>query len=263
MNLQHVVDEVVAGTPGVRWSISLPGLAEHSPGLRLRTASVGKLLLLAETARRFETGELDPAEPLRRDPGLAVADSGLWHLLAVDTLPAADVAALIAAVSDNYATNVLLERVGLQPLAVLAGRLGLRETALLDRVRVRREPHHPATLSTGCAGELAGLMRHVADGTLISPGVSRRMRDWLGTNTDLSMVASAWHADPLWHPRELGNKTGTDDGIRADVGVRGRQAYAVLANWDHAEGDRTAEVLDGMRAIGTTWQMLDRTGSGR
>src|SRR5690348_570851 len=98
MDAQDVVDEVVAGTPAVRWSISVPGRAEHSPTRKLRTASIGKLLLLIETARRFETGELDPAEPLRRDERLAVADSGLWHLLAVDTLPVRDVAALIAAV---------------------------------------------------------------------------------------------------------------------------------------------------------------------
>jgi beta-lactamase class A len=256
VNAQQVVDEVVSATPGARWSICVPGLAEHSPGLRLRTASIGKLLLLAETARRFETGELDPAEPLPRDPALAVADSGLWHLLTVPALPVADVAVLIAAVSDNYATNVLLQRIGLAPVAALADRLGLRETALLDRVRTGREPHHPPTLSTGSAGELAGLMRRLVRDDLISPAVSRRMRAWMATNTDLSMVASAWHADPLWHatdpghPGAFGNKTGTDDGIRADVGFHAGTPYAVIANWNPAEGDLTAEVLEGMRAVG-------------
>lgn len=251
MHGQRIIDEVVAGTPGVRWSISVPGHGEHQPGLRLRTASIGKIVLLAETARRFATGELDPAEELTRDPALHVADSGLWHLLRVDRLPVADVAALVAAVSDNYATNVLLDRVGLAATAELGGRLGLRETGLHDRVRNRREPHHPPTLSTGAAGELAGLMGAIVRRELISAAVSEQMAAWLGSNTDLSMVASAWHADPLWHPGVVGNKTGTDDGIRADVGFRGGQAYAVLANWSPAEGDRTAEVLAGMRAIGT------------
>ncbi|XVU30037.1 serine hydrolase [Actinoplanes sp. CA-054009] len=243
MSVQGVVDRVVAATPDVKWSIAVPGLAEHEAGRRLRTASIGKLLLLMETARRFESGELDPGELLRRDPALAVADSGLWHLLAVDELPVADVAALVAAVSDNYATNVLLQRIGLDTI----DGLGFQETALLDFVRNSREPHHPPTLSTGSAGELATLMRRVATG---GTGVERRMRAWLGTNTDLSMVASAWHADPLWHPAEFGNKTGTDDGIRAEVGFRAEQPYAVLTNWDPAQGDRTAEVLAGMREIG-------------
>ena len=250
MRVQETVDEVIRQTPQVRWSIAVPGLGEHEPGRRLRTASIGKLLLLAETARRFETGELDPGEELTRDPALHVADSGLWHLLRVERLPVADVAALVAAVSDNYATNVLLARVGQPATAELAHRLGLRETGLHDRVRNRREPHHPATLSTGAAGELAGFMAAIVRRELISPGVSARMAAWLATNTDLSMEASAWHADPLWHPGVVGNKTGTDDGIRADVGFRGGQAYAVLANWDPARGDRTADVLAGMRAIG-------------
>ncbi|MEU8816646.1 serine hydrolase [Actinoplanes sp. NPDC048796] len=243
MSVREVVERVVAATPGVQWSISVPGLAEHAPDRKLRTASIGKLLLLLETAKRFDSGELDPHELLRKDPALAVADSGLWHLLAVDALPAADVAALVAAVSDNYATNVLLQRIGLDNV----GQAAFQDTALLDFVRDKREPHHPPTLSTGSARELAALMRRVATG---DTAVERRMRAWLGTNTDLSMVASAWHADPLWHPGEFGNKTGTDDGIRADVGFRGRQPYAVLTNWNPAQGDRTAEVLTAMREIG-------------
>ena len=252
MHVQETIDAVVAATPEVRWSIAIPGLGEHSPDRQLRTASIGKLLLLIETARRFETGELDPGEILVRDPALHVADSGLWHRLAVDRLPAADVAALIAAVSDNFATNVLLARIGPAAVKALADRLGLRATGLHDRVRNRREPHHPPTLSTGAAGELAGLMQRIVARELVSPGVSERMAGWLRSNTDLSMVASAWHADPLWHPREGGNKTGTDDGIRADVGFRGGQAYAVLANWEHAKRDRTAEVLAGMHAVGAS-----------
>ncbi len=240
----------MAGTTGVRWSIAVPGLAEHQPGRKLRTASIGKLLLLVETARRIEEGELDPGEVLSKDPGLAVADSGLWQHLAVDALPISDLALLIAAVSDNYATNVLLNRVGQASVAVLAAGLGLHDTALHDRVRNRREPQDPPTLSTGNAGELAGLMARIARRQLLSVAVSDRMDAWLATSVDLSMVASGFDEDPLAHPRSLRNKTGTDDGIRADVGYIGRQAYAVLAEFDPAEPDGTGRVMRGMRTIG-------------
>jgi beta-lactamase class A len=63
------------------------------------------------------------------------------------------------------------------------------------------------------------------------------------------MVAAAFHDDPLAHPDGVRNKTGTDDGVRADGGYRGDLAYAVLANWDPAAGDRTAEVVEAMRSI--------------
>ncbi len=274
MGLQDVIDEVVAGTPGVSWSIAIPGLAEHAPGRRMRTASVGKLLLLIETARQIETGELDPSERLGKDPALAVADSGLWQHLAVEALAVEDLAVLIAAVSDNYATNVLLARVGLDAVATTATALGLRETALHDRVRDRREPHHPPTLSTGAAGELAELMQRIArrdlsaaesDAKLTTPeeperewlsamptGLSEALADrvdgWMATSVDLSMVASGFGADPLAHGRGVRNKTGTDDGIRADVGYFGDRAYAVLAEFAPAD---TAAVLQAMGRIGT------------
>ncbi len=253
MRPQRAVDEVVAATPHVRWSIAVTGApggnAAYEPDRKLATASIGKLLLLAETARRITAGELGPAEMLDRDPRLAVADSGLWQHLATDRLPVADVAVLIAAASDNYATNVLLERIGLAPLAVLGGRLGLRHTALHDRVRDHRGAEHPATLSTGTAAELAGLVRRIGRGELISPAASALLDGWLATSADLSMVAAAFHDDPLAHPDGVRNKTGTADGIRCDVGYRGGLAYAVLANWDPADGDAAA-VMTGMRAIG-------------
>ena len=255
MNIQEIVDDVVAGTPAVDWSIRIDDRAVHQPERRLRTASVGKLLLLIETARRIADGRLDPAGKLAKDPALAVADSGLWQHLSVTELPVADLAVLIAAVSDNYATNVLLGRVGLRPITDLAAELGLRDTALLDFVRNARARGDPATLSWGTAGELAGLMGGLARGTILSPEISARVDSWLATGVDLSMVAAGFDLDPLAHNEGDGgpvlrNKTGTDNGVRADVGHVGLRPYAVLANWNPAHGDRTAAVMNGMRTIG-------------
>ena len=148
---------------GVTWSVCLRDgegttlAAEHAEA-PLRTASVGKVLLLLETARGLVSGELSPDEPLTRSVDLWVGDSGLWHTLSVETLPLVDVAALVGAVSDNLATNVLLRRVGLAEVAARATALGLRSTALHDRVRDVRSDDHPATLSTGSADELSSLM---------------------------------------------------------------------------------------------------------
>jgi beta-lactamase class A len=259
MDVQQIIGEVVAGTPRVAWSIAVTGTPGHESGRRLRTASIGKILLLIETARRLADSSLDPAEMLDRRPDLAVADSGLWQHLAVSALPVADVAVLVAAVSDNWATNVLLDRVGLDAVAETAGALGLRDTSLNDRVRGSRPPGDPTTLSNGSARELAALMDGIARRAVVSAAVSDRVDGWLATNVDLSMVAAGIHLDPLAHVgRDRGlllrNKTGTDDGIRADVGHLRRDgasiAYAALANWDAAASDETAAVMTGMRAIG-------------
>lgn len=102
-------------------------------------------------------------------------------------------------------------------------------------------------------------MSQIDDGTLIPPTVSERIGKWLLVGVDLSMVAAAFGLDPLAHSfADRGflvmNTTGTDTGIRADVGsVHGTTAtlsYAVIANWPD---DRTVlrdNVLAGMNSIG-------------
>jgi beta-lactamase class A len=226
----------------------------------MNTASIGKLLLLIEVARQRDADELSGAALLDRDPELLVADSGLWQHLHVDKLSIDDLCVLIASVSDNLATNIVLKEVGLPALRALAESLGLAHTALLDYVRDRRGPADPMALSTGSASELSHLMSQLSRHELVSPAVSEQVNAWLASGVDLSMVASAFGLDPLAHTSSdrniiLRNKTGADPGVRADVGTVGRRtcmiSYAVIANWDPLGPDLTDAVLSRMRAVGT------------
>lgn len=210
------------------------------------TASIGKILLLAEVAVRFADGRLAPGEPLTRTDRDSVANSGLWQHLRAESLPAADVAALVGAVSDNLASNVLLRKVGLASVAERATTIGLHRTALLDRVRDVRRPSDPPALSVGTAAELSSLMLALHHGQVRSKAVSRRVLDWMALDTDTSMVAGALGMDPLAHTEAdrgmtLAHKTGADTGVRADVGLasgpRGSVAYAVLATFDDDDRD--------------------------
>lgn len=234
---------------------------EHEPTRRQRTASVGKLLLLIEVAARIDEGSLSPDAFLSRESGPWVADSGLWQHLTSRELSVADAATLVGAVSDNLATNVLLAEVGLDAVAARTRSLGLLDSALHDYVRVERTSHQPPTLSEGTAGEWCDLMLGLHEGRIVSRAVCDRVLGWLSVNTDHSMVAGALHLDPLSHgvdpmsrPR-LWSKTGTDDGVRADVGVMadgGRAvAYAVICTWPFGGATRTEDVLAAMRDIGT------------
>lgn len=249
----------------IAWSLTLTDadtgveIRSENSDLVLRTASIGKLLLLATAARLIVGRRLSPAERLRRTAADAVADSGVWQHLAVDELAVRDLCQLIGAASDNLATNVLLRHVGLAEVAETGRLLGLRGTVLLDRVRDVRGPDDPWTLSTGTAGELAGLTAAMAVRRLIDPEVSQLMLGWLADGLDLSMVPAGWGWDPLAHnaagsPVRLHHKTGTDVGVRCDVGVVigpwRTVAYAALANWDPAGPDRVPEVLARMRAVG-------------
>jgi beta-lactamase class A len=92
----------------------------------------------------------------------------------------------------------------------------------------------------------------------ILPSLSPRVLDWLSSSVDLSMVASAWGLDPLAHREDavvrLVNKTGTSDGVRADIGLveagGRRTAYAAIANWDADRDDLRGPVLAAMRGLG-------------
>lgn len=263
---QASLDNAVSAETNIDWSISVRDsagheLARHHADRPMQIASVGKLLLLVEVARQCHEGTLSGTEHLSRDPELVVADSGIWQHLLVDALPIQDLCVLIASVSDNVATNVLLKRVGLPRIRDLCASLGLAHTALLDYIRDQRGPGVPATCATGSAAELSRLMSQLHRGELLSRSVSAHVNGWLAASVDLSMVASAFGLDPLSHASSddgfcLRNKTGTDAGIRADVGTVGRIgvwfSYAVIANWDTSEPGRSDTALSVMNAIGRT-----------
>lgn len=253
---------------GLRWSAAILDadsgvpLWSRNAGDVLKTASVGKIFLLIEVARQAAAGELDMDEMITRTADQMVADSGLWHVLDVESLSIRDCCALIGAVSDNLATNMLVQRIGIDAVTRTSEGLGFTDSALLDRIREERLPEHPPTLSRGSGRELAMLMSRLHRADIVSPEVSQRVLEWLSLNTDLSMVGGAFGFDPLAHPDPdrgylLRNKTGTISTARIDVGVvtaSGRSlAWAVLANWASDEPSARDHVLAAMNQLG--WWM--------
>jgi beta-lactamase class A len=198
------------------------GLSLHED-VELPLASVGKLLLLAEVAMSVDGGILDPDEPVRLRDDDYCGGSGLLRRLSARAWTVGDLALLTAAVSDNTATNALLRRIGLDRVNAAGAALGLTRTRLLDRIREQRGPQHPPTFAMGTAGELAGLAALVAG----PAGWQALMREWMLANTDHGLVPALLGHDP--EGGRLAGKTGTDDGIRTDVGLMGPLAYAVLA----------------------------------
>ena len=263
-DLQSLVDAVVAGTSEVRWSVCVRTgegtvLAQANPAEVLPTASIGKLLLLLELGRRLEAEPALAGRILDRRTVEPVGEAGLWQHLRTDALPVVDAAVLVASFSDNLATNVLADLVGLDAVTGLGRSLGFQRIRLLDIVRQVRDPAvHPPHLSVGSADELSELMARMAGRTLVSAAVSQQLEEWLATDADLSMVAGAFGLDPLAHVEaDLGlllrHKTGTDAGTKAEVGLlRGGTAvaYAAIAAWDADRVDLRHAVDQDMRRLG-------------
>lgn len=225
----------------------------------LPTASVGKILLLIEVSARLSEHGAPALELLDKTSKDLVGDSGLWRHLQARSLPLADIATLVGATSDNLATNVLLREVGLDAVRARTEGLGLMRTALLDLVRDSRGPDDAPQLSVGSTAELAWLFSALARGKVVDSLTSSRVLGWLSLNTDLSMVASAFGVDPLSHRGvdhglQLVNKTGTDLGVRSEVGIlRGPRrgvAYAVSVQFNDRSIASRLRVLEALRAVG-------------
>jgi beta-lactamase class A len=270
--------------PRADWSIRLLDaatgdvLAEETPAKRLKTASIGKIFLLIEVARRLEDGRLNATDRIEILDEFFVEDSGLLYRMLDRNLTIEDAALFVGAFSDNLATNALIHACGLDDVVAVAAGLGYENTTLLDYIRNDRDdPDLPWTASYGTAAELSDVMRRLGEGdgeaagargalenpAVISEAVRERVLGWLAANADTSMVAAAFLLDPLAHvEREyqgmlLRHKTGSISTARIDVGhvsgPRGAVAYAVGANWDAAAAqglDLRAGVEDSMRQIG-------------
>ena len=223
------------------------------------TASVGKILLLIEVSARMTTRDNTGFGILDKTPGDAVGDSGIWQRLQAPALPVTDLALLVGATSDNLATNVLLRQVGLDSVRARAESLGLARTALLDLVRDHRGPDDAPQLSIGSTAELSWLFAALARGKVVDAVTSKRVLGWLSHNADLSLVSSAFGLDPLSHRTadhgiHLINKTGTDSGVRSEIGIlsgpRTGVAYAVTVQFSDSALTTRLRVLESMRTFG-------------
>ena len=260
----------------VTWSIRVVDagsgevLAEHAPDVMCETASIGKIFLLIEVARRLVDGSLAPDDVVAIPDEHRVADSGLLYRMRSQTVSVHDAALLVGAFSDNLATNALISLCGIDRVRAVAPGLGYRDTALHDYIRSERTPDLPWTPSYGTGAELADVLRRLGAGQVISPEVSGMVMDWLAADADTSMVADALLLDPLAHVEAeyqgmvLRHKTGSTSFGRIDAGhltgPAASIAYAVAANWKDSEIDLRAPVLDAMHAIG---EQLRRHVTGR
>lgn len=256
----------------VTWSIHILDadtrqvVATHHSDTVCRTASIGKVFLLIDVARRIVDGRLDPHRLIEIPEEHVVEDSGLLYRMVEQRITAYDAALLVGAVSDNLATNALIHLCGLDSVHAVAAELGYKDTALLDYIRNERGPGLPWTPSYGTAAELSDLMIRLNRDEILNKSVSGLVSRWLAADTDTSMVAAGFLLDPLAHDEpeyqgmELRHKTGSTSFARADIGILNGPArsvaYAVAANWSDESGDLRAPVLAAMHRIGDSIRAL-------
>ena len=190
------------------------------------TASVFKLPLLVEVFRQAEEGALDLGERITLGSEDVVMGSGILRDFGPGLQPTLrDLAMMMVIVSDNSATNLLLDRVG-GPRQVNAtmGDLGLPSIVVHRRIMFG-EITTNGSLAEAAPRDLMHLVAMLAREELVSPAASREMLAILGRQRYLEQAPRFIAYRPyagdfgLPQPITVRNKTGFINGLRADTGL--------------------------------------------
>ncbi len=191
-------------------------LIAHRADERVATASVIKLPLLVHVALEAAGGRLDWNEPLALGEAVKAPGSGvLKELSAGLALSVRDLCVLMTALSDNTATNMLIDRLGLEAINAGIAALGLAQTRLLRRAFA---PDTPASLPFGLGvttpRELAGLLARIARRQLPDGAAAELTLAMLATQQDRAAIPRLLPAD--W---QYAGKTGAIEQLRADAAI--------------------------------------------
>jgi beta-lactamase class A len=205
------------------------------------TASSIKLAVLLELMRQAQDGKLslDEKHTIRRSETTVGDDEPILAMLGDGTVAMTlrDLATFMVVLSDNSATNILIDRVGLDNVNSAIAGLGLRETHL-RRKMIDIEAARQGRENVSTPREMMTLLEKVHAGGVLDPA---RTKDYL------SLLALP--KDSLFHKAlpatvTIEDKPGALDAVRCDTGiieVPGHPfAITVMTTYDsnNAEGER-------------------------
>ncbi len=210
----------------------------------VQTASVIKLAILLDAAEEMRAGRAHLEEKLVLTPDNQAPGSGVLNDLDTPlTLTLRDVLTLMVVLSDNTATNMAIDRFGLEKIDATILAAGLKQTWLYKKV------FRPATgpmpedqpkfgLGKTTAREMASIMERLVECRLDLSGGPAKPQDGPICGAMLTMLRQQQDRDGL--PRYLetldtseagsaiGNKTGALDAVRNDVAVMATKAGPIV-----------------------------------
>ena len=234
------------------------------PDAAVQTASVIKMGILLDAAEQIRDGKASLEEKLVLTKANQVQGSGvLGQLTAPLTLTLRDTLHLMVVLSDNTATNMAIDRLGLAHINATLRTAGLKQTVLYKKVYVPAEGPMPADqprfgLGKTTPREMSSIMERIAECRLGLDGSAPLPGDGPLCGAILHMLRQQQDRDDL--PRYLealdtseqgsaiANKTGALDRVRNDVAlIATKNGPVVIAGftWDNADerwtGDNEAQ----------------------
>ena len=183
--------------------------------LPLIAASVIKLPVMVEAVRCIEVGELDPDERVTVPPEAKLPSCGaLTYLHDELTVTAMDLITLMIILSDNTATNLLIDRLDMEAVNRTMAELDIPGIALRRKL-FDAEQSRRGVENTVTARGIGLLLTRMATGTLLGGKADSQMMSILKNQRLNGKLPFFLHGRGV----KIAHKTGEDDGITHDVGV--------------------------------------------
>jgi len=238
--------------------------ASLDPDEPVKTASVIKMGILLDAAEQIRAGNASFEEKLVLTKANQVQGSGvLGQLTAPLPLTLRDTLHLMVVLSDNTATNLAIDRLGIDHINATLRAAGLKQTVLYKKVYVPATgpmpPDQPKFgLGKTTAAEMASILQRLAECRLNLEGSPPQPNDGPICGAILHMLRNQQDRDSLprylealdtsEHGSAIANKTGALDQVRNDVAlIATKNGPVVIAafTWENTDqrwtGDNEAE----------------------
>ncbi len=192
------------------------------PDEKFETASTIKVYILAALFDAIEQGKASLKDMLTCEERFWIDGSGILGSLEVGTtLSVKNVATLMIIVSDNIATNMLIDYLGIDNINACIQKLGCKDTVLHNVLDFAK--YHQ--LGTTTPRDYASMFVRIQNRTLVSPEASEQMWQILSQQHYNSMIVKSlpqFYVDPDNYDEQLfwfASKSGSMNACRNDGGI--------------------------------------------
>ena len=251
----HDVDQHLEGVMGVAIEDLTTGdqFFLHDNEVFAQASSI-KIAILADLDLQAQQGKLKLTDLYTVQASDLVPDSDIMGGLTpgVTRVTLRDLATMMVAVSDNSATNVLIDRLGMDNVNAMLDSLGLAHTRL-RRKMMDLEAAKQGRENISTPREMMRLLGAIYRGKVLDKESIANFFKVLSTNKD------SWIPRDLPAEVKIANKPGSLEGVRNDSGivfVAGRP-YVICVMTAFLENERDGEEAISKVSL-AAWRMFDR-----
>ena len=203
------------------------------------TASSIKIAILYELFRQAEEGRVRLDEPRPVPKAARAAGSGILQELDAPAMPLTDYATLMVVLSDNTATNLLIDALGMDSVNARLRGLGI-DHVWLQRRMIDTEAARRGLENVAWPADLAALLDAVYHGKGVTPASRDRMMAILRKPKTTALTRGVAPGVPI------ASKPGSLEGVQADAGIvlLNERPYVIVVMCSWLKSGR-----DGERAI--------------